>query len=188
MSKNQHHQQLASQRMKEINSVLSGLSGRWQSRHGGELPPGACMAEPVTMRTPFDELAEQEEAFTGEGEEAVRMFMEAHAALLDFLFADGPHPAKVMRRLYAWVKKYRPELIWDAGYRQMSVLLCESHGAMEWRIGALIDDFAEAKGLVGVKAPWQRNSDACEGYSKAQKGNANRVGGKKSAKAKMKKK
>lgn len=235
----------AQHKLKEIEAALTTVAGRWQKRHGGELPPGALtIGKPLTAKeeladwakvgmhasraerdgierrtpadelaakelrlgihepeplplfegfesdrraTPFEELDEKEEEVTAEGEEAMRIWMEAHAWMLDFLFAEGPHPAAVMRRLYAWVKKFRPQSIWDMGYRQLGTLLCESHGAMEWRIGVLLDDYARAKGVNGVKAPWQRTAEACSNYSEAQQGNGNRMGGNKSAKTKSRK-
>lgn len=131
--------------------------------------------------TPFEELDEQEGTIAKEGEDAVRLMLEVHFWLLDFLFAEGPHPGVVMRRLYAWVKKYRPSAIWDAGYRQLGELLGESHGAMEWRISTLLDDYAKAKGMKGVKMPWQRGADVTAKLSAAQRGNCNRLGGKKHA-------
>lgn len=208
----------AAHKMREIGSVLTKLAARYERRHNGEQPPGACQHEAIEQRTPaseleekeeregirepgqeplfagmverktpFDEMEEQEERWRAESEDAMRVAMEALSWFIGFLFAEGPHPAKTMRRLYAWAKKYRPELIWDAGYRDIGKLLDESHGSMEWRIGVLIDDYGNALGVTGVKAGWQRDEEACSAYSAAQKNNSNRVGGKKSARGKVKK-
>jgi hypothetical protein len=200
--------------MKQIESTLSGAVASFQKRHGGELPRGACLHEAVDNKTPYDvldakeqrergvllagadnqgptlfeELDQHEEMLSAESKEALLISLETHFWLLDFLFADGPHPGTVMRRLYAWVKKYRPEAIWDMGYRQLGKLFDESGGAQEWRVGALLDDYAKAKGHKGVKMPWQRTDEACESYSQSQKGNANRVGGKRAGKHKATKK
>jgi len=135
---------------------------------------------------PFAAMDEEEGRMAVEGEDAVRIWIEANGWLLDFLFAEGPHPAQVMRRLYAWVKKFRPEAIWDMGYRDLAVLLGESHAAMEWRISKILDDYARAKGVNGVKAPWQRTEEACDNYARAQAGNSNRLGGHRSNKHKAK--
>jgi len=170
--------------MQEIEGALTRAVGAYQRHHGGELPPGARLHEQVERHTPLDALIEKETDVDAEGETAMRMYLEAHAWLFDFLFSDGPHPGRVMLRLYAWVKKYRPELIWDMGFRNLGLLLNESHAAMQWRIEVLLDDYASAKGLAGVKAPWQRTAEACASYSEAQKGNCNRLGGKRSAKFK----
>jgi len=204
--------------MKTIDSVLTLAVGRHQKKHGGELPPGACLHEKVDNYTPADALADKEAAqgirepgtmplFAGmngahatpfeelaaferdaeaESREAVLMKLEAFFWVLDFCFAEGPHPGKVMRRLYALVKKYRPELIWDMGYRDLGSLFGETGAAMEFRIGAILDDYAKAHGLTNVKMPWQRTAEACGNYSTSQKDNANRTGGKRSAKQKAK--
>ena len=148
-------------------------------REPGTLPLFAGMNG--AHSTPFEELDEHEGEIAAEGEDAVRLMLEVHFWLLDFLFAEGPHPGVVMRRLYAWVKKYRPSAIWDAGYRQLGELLGESHGAMEWRISTLLDDYAKSKGMKGVKMPWQRGADVSAKLSAAQRGNCNRLGGKKHA-------
>lgn len=135
-------------------------------------------------QTPFEELDDREaDVLDKDGREGVLLMLESHFWLLDFLFADGPHPGVVMRRLYAWVKKYRPSAIWDAGYRELGELLGESHGAMEWRIGKLLDDYAKSKGMKGVKMPWQRGAEVSAKLSTAQQGNVNRLGGKKCRKA-----
>lgn len=198
MSMNGHAQ------MGQIESVLTRAAAGFERRHG-EGPRGACLYEKIDNRTPyheavdaeertlsqngqgpgmFDDLDEQEEGMRIEGEEAMRIALEAHFWLLDFLFADGPHPGKVMRRLYAWVKKYRPEAVWDMGYRDMGKLFDESGAAIEWRVSVLLDDYAKAKGLRGVKMPWQRSEEANRNYSAVQAGNANRVGGKRAGKYK----
>jgi hypothetical protein len=191
--------------LRRIDSALTTMVGSYQARHG-VLPHGACLHEKVDRRTPLDELMDAEqraglretltpfeeldghaEELGKEGPEAVALMLEAHFWLLDFLFAEGPHPGVVMRRLYAWVKKYRPSAIWDAGYRQLGDLLGESHAAMEWRIGQIIDNYATSKGMKGVKMPWQRGAAVSETLSKAQRGNVNRLGGQKCRKSKKRK-
>lgn len=170
------------ERMGEIALAMDKLSSKWEARHGGEAPMISAGDE-----SPFEALSAQDARAEGESEEAVLMWLEAQAWLLEFLFAEGPHPGVVMRRLYAWVKKFRPQCVWDAGFRELGLLLGESHGAMEWRIGAMIDEYAAAKGLKGVKSPWQRGDEACAAYAEAQRGNDNRTGGKKSARRKARK-
>ena len=201
--------------MAGIERTLTKLTARWQKRHGGEMPPGANGQDGVERRTPasemeakevrlglrepsqlplfeggagttpFEEIDEQVAKMRDESEEAMRIFLESSAWLLDFFFADGPHPAKVMRRVYAWTKKFRPANIWDAGFRDLANLFGESHGAMEWRIGRMIDDYAKGKGINGHKMPWQRGQDVCAAYAAVQKGNVNRLGGKKSRKREL---
>ena len=176
--------------MASVEKTLTKLTAKWQKKHGGEMPLMAVNGDGIERRTPFDDLDEKEQEVRLEdvergNREAMRMWLEANAWLLDFFFADGPHPAKVMRRVYAWTKKFRPANIWDAGFRDLAKLLGESHAAMEWRIGVMIDGYAAGKGVVGNKMPWQRGAEVCASYSAAQKNNVNRLGGKKSQKREL---
>ena len=132
---------------------------------------------------PFEELEDYHRQAALEGEEAVRMKMEAFHWLLDFVFAGGPHPAVAMRRLYVLVKSLRPDLIWEAGYRDLGKLFGETGAAVEWRLGKLIDEYAAAKGC-DHKMPWQRTAESCKTYSQSQLENNNRLGGKRSGAAK----
>lgn len=164
-------------RMGEIDGALEKLADKWVRRHEDEPLPGAGGGS----------LGEELAEFEG-GDDEATIKQEGVAAFLEFVFAEGPHPGVVMRRFYAYVKKFQPKLVWDAGYRELGMLLGESHAAMEWRISVIIDGYSEAKGLRGVKAPWQRTQEACTAYSEAQKGNDNRTGGKKSARRKVRRK
>ena len=193
-------------RMAQIAKALDVLAKKWAVRKGGEPLPGSlslearleCLRKKLGIieddlraiaqgREP-DLWQQLDELIEADSQQATEWKLEAQAGLAEFLFAEGPHPGVVMRRLYAWVKKFRPQAIWDAGFRELGRLLGESHGAMEWRIGKIIDEYAAAKGLRGVKAPWQRTEEACTAYSEAQRGNDNRTGGKKSARRKARKK
>lgn len=200
---------LIENRMAQIAKGLDVLAKKWAVRKGGEALPGARTDEArleglrrklgviegellalAQGREP-DVWEELDELLEADSEQAVTWKLEAQAGLAEFLFAEGPHPGVVMRRLYAWMKKFRPQAIWDAGFRELGMLLGESHGALEWRIGKIIDEYAAAKGLRGVKAPWQRTEEACTAYSEAQqvaqKKTPSRNGGKKSAKRKARK-
>ena len=193
-------------RMAQIAKALDVLARKWAVRKGGEPLPGSltlearleCLRKKLGIiedelraiaqgRDP-DVWQELDALMEADSEQAVEWKLEAQAGLAEFLFAEGPHPGVVMRRLYAWMKKFRPQAIWDAGFRELGMLLGESHGALEWRIGKIIDEYAAAKGLRGVKAPWQRTEEACTAYSEAQQVAQNatpsRNGGKKSAKRK----
>lgn len=167
-----------SERLKQIDGALETLAKNWVKRHDDEPMPGKNGCDGPAI---FESLEEFEA-----GDEAT-IKQEGVAAFLEFVFAEGPHPGVVMRRFYAYVKKFHPKMIWDAGYRELGLLLGESHAAMEWRISVIIDGYSEAKGLRGVKAPWQRTDEVCSAYSVAQKGNDNRTGGKKSARRKARK-
>ncbi len=167
----------------DINKMLRRASERYQDKHGGEMPAGAYVEGGVETRTPLDELMSKETEMDLEGEEAVRIWLEAVAWLLDFVTREGPHPGYVMLNLYVILKKYRPSAIWDIGYRQTGLLFDVSGAAIEWRVSQL-DAFARSQGLKGVKVGWQRSASGCANYSDVQKGNCNRLGGKRANKKK----
>lgn len=178
-----------------IGAVVKQMADRYEKRHG-TLPMGAAVEEHYG-KTPFDEVAEMEEAARAEAESAggaevssrlteLRMDarMETLNGLMDFIFRDGPHPAAAMRRLYVWVKKFRPDLMWEAGFREIGALFGEDGAHVEWRLSVMIDEYLEAKGARNVKMPWQRQEPQCAIYANSQLGNANRTGGARSGKAK----
>lgn len=149
-------------------------------REPGLLPLFDGVSEKATV---FDEMNDFEAAYLREGPDAAKIMLEVIFWLLGFFFADGPHPGAVMRRLYVFVKKFAPHLIWNMGYRRLGDLFGETGANMEWRMSQL-DSYLEAKGVKNVKMPWQKTEEACETYAGVQTGNANRVGGESSGKHK----
>ena len=139
-------------------------------------------------RSPFEELETREGELAAEGGDATAIALETTAWLLDFIFAQGPHPALAMRRLYCLVKKLRPSLIWDAGYRDMGKLFGETGAAVEWRMGVVVDEYLQARGVKNTKVGWERTAEACREYSRVQEDNDSRLGGKRSGKSKRKSK
>lgn len=97
-------------------------------------------------------------------------FASYERQLIDFFFADGPHPLLVIRRLVAYAKTKRASLVWDMGVRQLGRLLGESHGSMALRCKML---------FRGIKVGWHKGADAVEEFRAAATGNANRRGGEK---------
>lgn len=150
--------------------------------------------EPVTWRTPLDELIEREEAaieaadersaallavLAGELPERLREqmrdfvkeeFASMERAWLGWVFADGPHLLDVLRRIYLYAKHKRADLLWNMNFRDLGDLFDKSHAAMH----------TQSKVLFGaVPAGWKKPAGACRRMSEAQRGNANRRGGKK---------
>jgi hypothetical protein len=132
--------------------------------------------EAVESRTPLDDVMEREEGIKEEvGQE---VFTEYVALIMNLFFADGAHPAKVLRRVYAYAKKYRPELIHNMSVRDLGLLFGESGAAVSYRIKMIFDEPQARAGGKAYKAPWQKTAAACRSFSEAQKGNQNRRGGK----------
>lgn len=97
-------------------------------------------------------------------------FQQYESALMEWLFAAGPHPLEVMRRLFAYAKMRNADLLWKMGFREVGPLLKETHAAAALRCKALFGD---------TPAGWKKKATACANMRQAQKGNRNRRGGKK---------
>jgi ElaB/YqjD/DUF883 family membrane-anchored ribosome-binding protein len=136
--------------------------------------------EAIEARTAVDDLLARETAeLQEEPGRVAEVRSETVARMLEFFFAGGPHPSAVMRRVYAWAKKFRPDLILNMSLRDMGILFDESHEAVRSRIELLFDKAEAARGAKAVRAPWQRGEKTRERCRKAQRGNRNRVGGRK---------
>lgn len=151
-----------------INSVLAAV---W--RKNGFTGFGEY--EVFDKRNPFTELMAKEEADSNE-EEAIRE--EAWNKFLNFIFADGPHPGVVMRRVYAAAWAFRKDLIGDMSQRDLAKMFGETPGAISWRINRIFTDYLKAAGARG-RVAGQKPLSAVENYRAAQIGNKNRSGGKK---------
>jgi hypothetical protein len=100
-------------------------------------------------------------------------FRQYEETLLEFLFAAGPHPLEVMRRLFAYVKKKRASLLYNMGFRALGPLLHESHANAALRCKVLFS---------GLPAGWHKSASARAAMRESAKGNRNRTGGKPDAK------
>lgn len=146
--------------------------------------------EPVLNRTPLDEVVGREArdplSTQGAAEEARlaeewRIRRSAHDMLLEYIFADGPRPDRVIRRVYALAKAVRADLIWDMSYEDLGLMLAETRAAQAWRFDKIICGTLKAAGFLGFRFPHQKGLSAIPHYAAAQKGNSNRRGGKKAA-------
>ncbi|MDQ8206198.1 hypothetical protein QEH52_01660 [Coraliomargarita sp. SDUM461003] len=128
----------------------------------------------VYETTPADEMIRREEAESRE-EWAIRE--EAFRQLMGFIFKEGPHPAKAVRRLYCLAKAFTPELILNMGVRDLGKIFGESHGCVQWRLKQVVHGFVEAQSGKKIHLPYQKSEAASAKYSEAQKGNKNRRNG-----------
>ncbi len=136
--------------------------------------------EAVEWRSPLDELIALEEQAAAdlagevddEGAQRVawELFRNYEDALMEWLFAAGPHPLEVMRRLFAYTKMKRASLLLNMGFRQVGPLLKETHAAAQLRCRALFGD---------TPAGWKKPAESVERMRRAARGNCNRRGGKK---------
>lgn len=151
-------------------------------------------ATPVDWNNPLDELiAREEEAqrdaalaamefLLTEGAElplwfrervqimVFEQFQQYENALLEWIFASGPHPLQVLRRLFAYTKMKRASLLWNMGFRSLGALLHESHENMRLLTKSLFGN---------LPAAWKKGTMACQRMATSAQGNNNRQGGKK---------
>lgn len=149
-------------------------------------------AEPVNHHTPLDEVIGREgmrgldvgskktaEQKAREAEEwAIRR--SAIDQMLEYIFADGPRPDRVVRRIYSLVKAQRSDLILDMSYEELALLVGETKAAQQWRFGQVIEGKLREAGFLGIKFPHQKGASTSDTYAAVQRGNSNRRGGKKS--------
>ena len=173
--------------MKRLDSIVRAAHTRFAK--GCPTAPGG---EAVDWLNPLDELIAKEEGALADAEkdvlglaadgdcipEALRAlireavfdeFRQFQDGFLEWLFAAGPHPLEVMRRLFAYTKMHRASLLLNMGFRQIGPLLDETHAAAAHRCKVLFGD---------VPAGWKKPGEAVERMREAQLGNGNRRNGK----------
>ena len=134
--------------------------------------------EPCTEDTPLSALMATEE---GERDEwAVRN--ETGVRLLEWIASGGPHPAELLKRLFALGAHMYVAPFNQLNLREMGMMLGDSHAAHLWRMQRLCIDPLRRKGWHSIKAPGQKSARASEVASRVQKNNTNRKGGKKKKK------
>ena len=107
--------------------------------------------EPSAVDTPLYQLLEAEEGNLDEWgirNEAIRTFFA-------YLLADGPHPAQILRRLFACGSHMMIEPFCLLNLREKGLMLGDSHGAQHWRMKRICTDPLMRKGAVSVRAPGQ---------------------------------
>lgn len=150
--------------------------------------------EGVTWDNPLDELIAREEQaqrdaalasidfLIAEGAElplwfqervkamVFEQFQQYENALLEWIFAAGPHPIEVMKRLFAYAKMKRASLLWNMGFRALGKLFKESH-----------ENFRLLTRMLFADAPagWKKGRDARDKMKASAQGNNNRRGGNK---------
>jgi len=99
-------------------------------------------------------------------------FRQYEDGLMEWIFAAGPHPLDVLRRLFAYTKMKRASLLWNMGFRKIGPLLKETHAAAQLRCRALFGS---------ISTGWSKPAEAVKRMRVAQRGNFNRLGGRKVA-------
>jgi len=68
--------------------------------------------------------------------------------LLDYIFQEGPHPGKVIRRLYALAQTFKPALVLDMSREDLAILLGETRAANSKRL-QMLEAYGRAAGNKG---------------------------------------
>lgn len=136
----------------------------------------------VEHATPLSDLLATERA-DGIQTEEEKIRDEAFARLVDFLFADGPHPGCVVRRIFALAKAIRPQVLCTMSLEEIHLMLGETRAAGSWRIKKIFSGYLAAAGGRAVKARFQKLDTARAAMSRAQRGNHNRADGARRKKA-----
>lgn len=103
--------------------------------------------------------------------------------MLDYFYADGPHPLAVYRRATAIVKAIRPKLVLNMSCEELAILCDDGKGrtgkgraTVSARIERIYNAPIRKKGMRGYKASFQKSDSAVHKYAAAQKGNQSRRG------------
>ncbi len=141
--------------------------------------------EGVVNRTPLVNLLRKEEG-KEEGDrddeqdddfESREMRLAILQRLVRYLFADGPHPGKVMRRTYAVARAYYPQLICEMNGSDLAIIFDETRATVSARCTLMFSDFVKEKsGAKGTKVSFQKSAQSSGKYARAAKGNQNRKG------------
>lgn len=101
------------------------------------------------------------------------------AQFLDYLWADGPHPIKALKRLFAATRRIFPDRLCNMTLEQVAILLNETRQATQTREERVVEDLLKGLGFKTTKAPRGKSAEARANYSKQRKGTKSRLGGKK---------
>lgn len=146
----------------ELESAASGIGEKVLGGLRGRLP------DDEFKREIFEFVTRQV------GEVAFDQFQSFHADFIQWLFADGPHPLRVVKRLFCYVKYKRPDLLLDMGFRTLGDILGDGGGANS---GATLH--AQCVALFGeVPGGARKTNGAREKMKASAMGNNNRRGGK----------
>lgn len=129
----------------------------------------------VTMGQVLDEPAPQE-AQDFEHWKKYRVIVVAQ--MMNFLWADGPHPIKALKRLFAITRRISPQHLCSMTLDQVAILLNETRQATQTREEQVVEALLKKLGFK-AKAHRGKDAQARAAYSKQRKGTKSRLGGKK---------
>lgn len=100
------------------------------------------------------------------------------AGLFDFVMKHGTDALSTLRMLYVVVKALKEELIGGMSLHSLAALSCDKgRQTTSARVLRDYNRFVEGDSGVIVKAPYQKSEKTVQKYREAQKGNKNRIKG-----------
>lgn len=131
--------------------------------------------EGIDTNMPFDELLAAEEELPDDiSDEEVRYIRSAAIrALYRYLLGEGPHPLKVMKRLYAVGAGLLIEPFVSMTQEERAMMFSEKKASVSWRMKKL-SGLIKRSGQRGSRLPGQKPESSTPNYSAAQMGHSNR--------------
>lgn len=99
-----------------------------------------------------------------------------------WILAEGFHPLKVMKRLYAVGRAMNVRPFTELTMEEQGKMFGETKAAVSWRM-QLLSGLIKLRGMIGHRLPGQKSPDAKKSYHVAALGNSNRANGKANGKA-----
>lgn len=141
---------------------------------------GHTSATEASQRTPFDVLADKEDAEYGvsDPEERLALRLEGFRAFIFHVTEDGVHPLALLKRMYATLKAVRPDLLNDMSMADIAVL-CGDKGraTVSARVQVVYSRKVAAASRSRAKASCQKSHEGRAAMAKAAMGNSNRSKG-----------
>jgi len=117
-----------------------------------------------------------------DGDELV-IWMEAWRSMFALFFDGGPHPAQVLKNIYALAWCVAREHVANMTQTQLGELFGETRAAWCERIKIVYVDFLKKRGFRGTRVPGQKTEGATKVYAGVQKDNKNRASGRRKGEA-----
>lgn len=92
-----------------------------------------------------------------------------------WILAEGFHPLKLMKRLYAVGRALGIEPFSQLTMKEQGQMFSETKAAVSWRM-KLLSGLIRLRSMAGKRLPGQKSPHSAASYSTAQQGNKNRAG------------
>lgn len=114
----------------------------------------------------------------GMNSDELEIWMGAWGAFLAIIFAEGPSPERICKRLHAFTWCVAREHLANMNQTQLGMMWKETRAAVQHRIEALYTNYLKKMGYRGTHVPGMKSETARKTLSEKAKGNTNRAHGK----------